>query len=129
MTISTFAHLNLQLDRSQIDAVRDFYVEVLGLTEGYRPPFDSAGYWLYAGDAPIVHLVRSESGEPKRNGDTGVIDHLAFHCADLRAVRARLEAAGVPARTADVPETGQRQLFLHDPAGTRIELLFDEPGG
>ena len=33
-----------------LEATRDFYVDVLGLAVGPRPSFKSPGYWLYLGD-------------------------------------------------------------------------------
>jgi glyoxylase I family protein len=39
-------------------------------------------------------------------------------------MRARLDALGIAYRSADVPMTRQRQLFLKDPAGNGVELNF-----
>ena len=38
-------HINIATPR--LAESRDFYVEVLGLQEGPRPPFEFDGYWLY----------------------------------------------------------------------------------
>ncbi|KVL47681.1 hypothetical protein WT01_33675 [Burkholderia cepacia] len=32
-----------------LDALRDFYVDIVDLREGFRAPFKRFGYWLYAG--------------------------------------------------------------------------------
>jgi len=126
MPVKQFHHMNLRICRSQMDAVKEFYVDVLGLSVGHRPPFRSSGYWLYAGDSAVVHLFESDIASTPAANDTGAIDHLAFHCSGYEEMRSRVEKAGVIFDTARVPETGQRQLFFPDPAGIRIELLFDD---
>ena len=40
-----------------LEATRDFYVNVLGLRVGPRPPFKFPGHWLYLGDKAVVHLA------------------------------------------------------------------------
>ena len=55
MAINGLDHLTL--NTVDLEASRGFYVDILGLRDGDRPPFDSAGAWLYSGDRPIVHLV------------------------------------------------------------------------
>ena len=127
MTIVGFSHVNLRLRPGELDAVRDFYVEVLGLTVGYRPPFQSAGYWLYAGGSPLVHLVEAEAGSGRPADADNAIDHLAFVCSRPGQTKARLEQAGIPFEAARIPETGELQFFVRDPAGIRVELLFKEP--
>ncbi|MGH9140676.1 MAG: VOC family protein, partial [Vicinamibacterales bacterium] len=57
MPIDGFQHLNIRT--TDLEQARDFYVCALGLRVGERPPFASAGYWLYLDGAPIVHLVQA----------------------------------------------------------------------
>ena len=40
-----------------LDATRAFYVGILGLKEGYRPPLGFPGTWLYAGPQPVLHVI------------------------------------------------------------------------
>src|SRR5262245_55334798 len=37
-----------------IDATRDFYCRVLGMSDGFRPPLGFPGYWLYLGDTAVI---------------------------------------------------------------------------
>ena len=115
-------HVNLRIAPDEIRALRDFYCDVLGLREGWRPPFTSKGFWLYAGDAPIVHLVETSPGEVRRRG--GAIDHVSFKCTNLEATKADLQRRGVEYSITQVPVTGDTQIFLHDPVGTGVELTF-----
>jgi catechol 2,3-dioxygenase-like lactoylglutathione lyase family enzyme len=118
MTIRAIDHINIATTRLQ--ETRDFYVDVLGLTEGERPPFDFAGHWLYAEGFPIVHMQLSPR-DVSPSSHSG-LNHAAFQVADLDAVIARLETAGVRYDVFSVPGTKIRQAFFLDPNGVRLEL-------
>lgn len=123
MGILSIAHINLRVSPDQIREVRDFYCKVLGLTEGWRPPFASRGYWLYAADAPIVHLVETSADE-SAHSRAGAIDHVALQCSDYEGTIARLQECGVSFKTSRVPEVGDIQLMFKDPVGVGVELSF-----
>lgn len=113
-------HINIATDR--LAETRDFYIQVLGLTERWRPAFDFDGHWLYAGDRPLVHLT----GRPKAGVgcDQAALSHIAFAIADLEAAKARLTGLGVAFREIGSPGTPIQQLFLQDPNGVVIELNY-----
>jgi len=119
MPIDGLDHVNVRTD--DLARARRFYRDVLGLREGERPPFPAPGAWLYAGDAPVVHLVEDASAQP---GSTAPLDHVAFRAHDLAAVVRRLEAAGIPFDYHEVPGRDACQVFVRDPDGVRIELAF-----
>jgi hypothetical protein len=52
------------------------------------------------------------------------LEHFAVQGDDLEALRARLEAGGVPSREARVPGTGTLQVNIHDPDGNHIHVDF-----
>lgn len=124
MTLRGIDHINLRAPADQIEQLRAFYEGALGLAVGPRPPFGSFGYWLYAGGAPLVHLQAVDPGEERLMKVTTTLDHVAFAATDFDAATRRLEALGLPHTTRRVPLTGARQVFLRDPAGNGIELLF-----
>ena len=110
---------HVSINVSDVPAARDFYVDVLGLTERTdRPDFGFGGAWLDAGSQQ-VHLI--EADVPPSMGQ-----HFALAVTDLDAAVAELRGRGVPV-TDPVPVGTGRQAFLDDPAGNRIEL--QEPGG
>ena len=123
--VDALQHINLR--SSNLDRSRDFYVDVIGLQVGPRPPIASTGYWLYLGAIPVVHLVQRMPDEPSQSG-SGAVDHVAFHGVDFETTRARFNAWGIVFREAVIPRDGTRQLFVHDPDGLKIELNFDAPG-
>ena len=124
MPVTGFAHYNLRALRPLLDRLRDFYVRVVGLHEGERPSFGKFGYWLYAGGEPVLHLIESETGIDPAVGATGSFSHAAFACTDLEGTERRLTELDLPFRRSKVPETGEPQIFLTDPAGNGVELIF-----
>jgi catechol 2,3-dioxygenase-like lactoylglutathione lyase family enzyme len=129
MTVRRLGHANLRAPAETIERLRRFYVEVIGLREGFRPKFRSGsqGHWLYAGDNAVLHLTIAQNGGA---GDQprGVFNHLAFDIDDLDATRARLEQSGIRYEVDVVDEMHQTQLFLTDPAGIDLELTFTQTG-
>jgi catechol 2,3-dioxygenase-like lactoylglutathione lyase family enzyme len=130
MPITQLEHFLVLTD--DVDATRDFYRDVLGLSVGPRPPLEFSGYWLYAGDVPCVHIAGRASYEatsarlgipvsPPARG-TGPFDHVAFNATDFEQVSARLARHGVAAHVNVVAGIGLRQLFLSDPNGVKIEI-------
>lgn len=122
MSITGFNHFNLRARRQLLDDLRQFYVAVVGLTPGARPPLKSFGYWLYAGNQAILHLSEAAPNEERSTNVVSTMDHVAFACTDMVAALARLQQHNVPYRTGEVPVSGERQLFFRDPAGNGVEL-------
>ena len=99
-----------------------FYQRLLGLRPGPRPPFSVPGLWLYAGERAVVHVL-----EGFFTGQGGAFDHVAFEARGRVAVSARLDEAGVPFELQALPDGSALQMFLCDPDGARIELIFNNP--
>ena len=124
-----------------IDACRNFYQNVLGLTVGPRPDFPFPGAWMYRGDhADIANAVVHIIGIDKSDGGgldgylgaraeadlpgTGAVDHIAFFADGLAAMLNHLDGAGVAFRERTVPGIGLHQVFVHDPEGVMVELNY-----
>lgn len=120
--ITRMDHFTIVTD--QLQSTRHFYVEILGLREGPRPPFPIAGYWLYVGPHPVLHVIAVERmPEPRR----GVLDHMAFRAEGLAATLERLDKHGIAFRIIRTPgEVRTWQLFCNDPNGVEVELDFAE---
>ena len=124
MTVTGMNHFTVLTD--DLERTRAFYVGLLGLVEGPRPPLGFPGAWLYASGTPILHVI---AGRPLPVERRGVLDHMAFSARGLTELSARIDAAGVPSTLRKQPDSGVWQLFLEDPNGARVELDFpaDEP--
>ena len=125
MVVQSIHHFNIRAPAAKLAQVKEFYCEVLGLREGARPPFTSQGYWLYAADQPIVHLVRSREDAIAVRDRQAALDHVAFRCSGLDALLARLQSRGIAYKVSGVPTLTIRQVLIRDPVGTGIELSFD----
>jgi catechol 2,3-dioxygenase-like lactoylglutathione lyase family enzyme len=139
-------HVGLTLNHFSIrtldmEATRDFYERVLGLTVGPRPPFPFPGLWMYRGEHgdyanAVVHIIGMDPDDPvglrKYLGDrdvsslrgSGAVDHVAFFATGLGAMLAHLRAQGIAPRERTVPALGLHQLFLDDPNGVVVELNY-----
>ena len=118
MTISMIDHVNIVTER--LEETRAFFVDVLGLTVGPRPPFAVEGYWLYAGAKSIVHMQRARGAVLP--SEASALNHFAFAVEAFDPMIARLNHHDVPYRVVTVPGTTTRQVFFHDPNGVRVEI-------
>jgi catechol 2,3-dioxygenase-like lactoylglutathione lyase family enzyme len=119
-------HFNIKAPLELIERVRDFYVEVLGLTVGDRPNFSRRGFWLYSRNAAIVHLTAYDDADARMSVENGksFLDHVAFSCEGLAGLLSRLKRLKVAYDVVELPSVGQIQVFVRDPAGVGVELNF-----
>ena len=115
---------HVTLRTADLEGTRQFLQDLLGLTVGYRPAFGFPGYWLYEGDQPIVHLIPG-GGAPVRRG-AEIIDHIGFRLDGYDEFRAGLDKRQTPYSTMDLPDLGERRLFVRTPGQILIELVFRE---
>lgn len=121
-----------------IERTTRFYVDVLGLTDGARPPFEFPGAWLYAGDKAVVHVigVGPNGGWGMTDGPgaaalasgpgSGTLDHISFWGSGLGVMRDHLTALGIPFQHRRIPGRELSQLFVDDPNGITVELTYPE---
>jgi len=115
-------HINISAPAELLAEVRDFYCNLLGLAEGFRPMFSKKGFWLYSEEKPIIHLV--ESLDHHHNGKQGFFDHFALQATGLKKLLEKLDTAGIGYKMSYLPETDLSQVFCKDPAGIRVEINF-----
>ena len=122
-------HLNLASDRAAVARTAAFYRDLLELTPVELPRDEGA----YSAD---IHTLEDRAGyqyhfvpaEPEfsRRQELPVnplIGHLAFRVDDIAALRARLDAAGIPYSDMGIwAIKGWHQLFCADPDGRVIEF-------
>src|SRR4026207_1692811 len=94
MPLSHIDHFLVAAD--DIDATRDWYARVLGMTSGPHPDFGFPVHWMDPGEGDLVPLGPSAKmagenqkkylGRTSQGGTvgTGAIDHIAFRATGLR---------------------------------------------
>jgi catechol 2,3-dioxygenase-like lactoylglutathione lyase family enzyme len=127
-------HVNLQAENVR-EAVA-FYTGFIGLKEGrWRSAAKRGDFSIdpaelavltNADDNTGLHIIRPDAGFAYRNRfahNPSIGGHPAFCVADVQAVKARLEAAGVLASDAGVyAMAGMHQIYVLDPAANMIEV-------
>ena len=126
MAIDHLNHINLRA--KDIHETRDFYRDVLGLKEGYRPDFAAFGYWMYAGESAVVHISHCEPESDDRTNPAGMghgLDHFALWAEGLDDQLAELDGRKIKYAKRLAWNATMVQLFFEDPNGVIIELGYD----
>jgi len=124
------------IQTTDLAATRDWYIRVLGMTEGPHPDFKFPVVWLYANGADVLHLSQGGGNvsenrlkylgqESQATSGSGVIDHIAYKATGLEATLAHLDAEGAEYTKRQVDAEGSFQVFVKGPDGVKIELNFD----
>jgi catechol 2,3-dioxygenase-like lactoylglutathione lyase family enzyme len=134
MPLSHIEHFLVAAD--DIDATRDWYAKILGLSPGPHPEFGFPVHWMYAGDVDLVHIGPSARGANENQRKylgrtsqdagtgTGAIDHIAFRATGLREMLVHLRTHGVAFSQRRANGQALFQVFFHDPNGVKIELNY-----
>jgi catechol-2,3-dioxygenase len=120
MGLERLDHINVCT--TQLEQMKVFYSDVLGMLPGPRPNFPFGGAWMYCGTRPCVHLVERERLEPT-TGDLR-LQHFAFAAEDLAGFLARLARLGVPYRVGILDDFELCQINVKDPDGNHIHVDF-----
>ena len=126
MGVLAFNHINIRAPKPVLEEVRNFYLEVIGLTEGFRPNVPIHGYWLYLGDLPVLHLMEWSDPGTAPKYERGYLDHVAFSCDGLEDFINKLKNLDVVYTRRDFDLSGGvfTQLEITDPVGNGVELNF-----
>jgi len=120
MTLVPFSaidHVQLAMPPGAEDSARQFYRDLLGMTEVAKPAelAKRGGCWFESGSVQI-HLGVEAEFRPARKA------HPALRCADYLALTARPQAAGVQV-CGDSSIPAVTRCHIADPFGNRIELI------
>jgi len=134
MGLSHIEHFLVAAD--DIDATRDWYARILGMTSGPHPDFGFPVHWMYLGKVDVVHIgpsAKAANESQKKylgrtsqdtGAGTGAIDHVAFRATGLRAMLEHLRAERIAFSQRRANGQALLQVFFHDPNGVKIELNF-----
>ena len=123
--ILSINHIQLVAEKDLVLKLKDFYCNVVGLTEGFRPAFERFGFWLYIGEKDVLHLITPKEGDG-RSPQKSSFDRVAFKTVDYQGVLKKLKILGIPFEEKPIPGMASHQIFLRDPAGNRVELNFED---
>ena len=122
--ILSINHIQLVAEKDLLIKLRDFYCDIVGLSEGFRPAFERFGFWLYIGDKDVLHLITPKEGD-ERSPQKSSFDHVAFKTGNYEGILKKLKSLNVLFEEKPIPGMAAHQIFLKDPAGNRVELNFD----
>jgi len=119
--IAAVDHVQLAAPAGSEDALRAYYVGVLGMTEIPKPPVLAArgGCWFQAGPVQL-HLGVEDDFRPAKKA------HPGLRVVGIEAYAELLAARGATVtRDGDLP--GHRRFYSYDPVGNRLEFLEPAP--
>jgi glyoxylase I family protein len=104
-------------------ALKDFYVQALGMKVALESGGDPPGYFLADDQGTALEIIGRPQGES--NVNQRWICHLAFWVDGVAAKKAELERQGIVFETETAVDTGAiKTVFFRDPEGNRCQLIW-----
>lgn len=118
MTIIGVHHVQITIPKDKEQQAKDFYCEVLGLTEIAKPASlqGRGGFWLSLGNID-VH-VGTEDGFDRLSTKA----HLAYQVDSMSDWKNKLSNLGVEIADS-IPIEGYERFEFRDPFGNRVEII------
>lgn len=109
-------HIQICIPKGKEPEARDFYTNIIGLTEIPKPKelLTNGGLWFQIADIQLHIGTEDEVNKSKR--------HPAFEVANLEYAKNYLIAKGVQIKE-EIKIAGCERFSFIDPFGNRIELL------
>lgn len=133
--------MNLEINHvlirtSNLKKMIHFLTQIVGLKEGFRPPFKFPGAWLYSNDKPLIHLAEINLNDKDQSDylgsrtsaseiGSGAVDHVSFSGSNYPELMERLNQQKIEYFERTVPLTGEHQVFVEGLDGLRIEFLLE----
>ena len=121
----TLRHVGMYV--TDIDAILDFYIGVLGFTVSVRGPFRGEEIAFLTRDPEEHHEIVVMSGRPA--GSFGTINQISFRAetlADLRATHELVTSAGI-GKIDPVDHGNALSVYFWDPEDNRLEIYIPTP--
>lgn len=129
-SVSGIGHVAIRV--KEIARTLDFYCDRLGFTEMFRLDRDGRLWLLYlrVNDSQFLEIFPDGEGDRAAPREAIGFHHLCLEVSDLDAAVAELAQAGVALTgAAKTGADGNRQAWIEDPDGHRIELMEMAPDG
>lgn len=127
--INGLGHVAIKV--TDLDRTLDYYVNKLGFSEMLRLNKDDGSVWLVylrITDEQFLEVFPGAESDRAPGWDANGMNHVCLTVDDLDEVLGQIEQAGLkllmPLKTAI---DGNRQAWLEDPDGNRIELMEMAP--
>lgn len=130
MLVNALFHIAIK--SPNIEATRDFYCNILGMTLADRPPLDFPGYWIQSplpGGLALFHIYGGDAAlenDGTMATGAGVIDHVSVTCQGYYEMKQRMDKHNLAYRENVLPTIRLWQLFVYDPSGVLLELSFSQ---
>lgn len=118
---------HISLTVSDLAKAKEFYGNILGLTEINRPPFDFPGAWYQIGNQQL-HLIEDKEHQSLQNeeGINTRARHFAIRVGNYAETVAYLQKKQVEIVERPNSVSGFAQIFCQDPDGNIIEFHVDQ---
>ena len=130
LTVSSITHVAIRV--KDVARTLDFYVGKLGMREMMRLDRDGRLWLLYlrVTDDQYLELFPDAAGERAPPPEANGLNHLCLTVDDIEAVVQELAERDVPlSRPLKRGADGNRQAWIEDPDGNRVELMEMAPDG
>jgi len=122
MQVKKLDHVNIRT--TQLDTMINWYTNVLGLENGYRPRFTFEGAWLYASGSVIIHLVQIDEKNTIGSESSLKLEHFALQAAGAIEFEATLNKASEKFKRIELAEINAVLYNVWDPDGNHIHIDF-----
>ena len=129
MKFSSIGHIAMRV--ADVDRSLAFYVGKLGLREMFRLHRDSGELWLLylrVTDDQYIEIFPNATGEQAPDTQANGLNHLCLTVDNIEETIGDLNKAGIDLfMPLKVAADGNKQAWIKDPDGNRIELMQMEP--
>ncbi|WP_421725783.1 VOC family protein [Bauldia sp.] len=127
--VTSLGHVAIKV--ADLDRTLDYYEKKLGFAEMLRLHKDDGSVWLIylrITDDQYLEVFPDAEGDRAPGRNANGMNHLCLTIDDLDATVAQIKAAGIEL-LAEIKTgaDGNRQAWLQDPDGNRIELMEMAP--
>lgn len=122
MQVVKLDHVNIRT--AQLDVMINWYTDVLGLHNGYRPESSSSGAWLYADTTAIVHLVQIDDSAATGSESSLKLEHFALSATGRDEFDSKLQASAEKFELVELPAVNLVLYNVWDPDGNHIHVDF-----